>query len=131
MNTARFIFRTVLPGLLFMSTGIMHFTAAPGFRAIVPPQLGHADLLVAISGIAEFAGGLGLLIPATRKAAGIGLITLLIAVWPANWYMALNAGAFANVAPAWVLWLRLPIQLPLIWWVVVAKRNAVTNRKAL
>jgi uncharacterized membrane protein len=119
----RFFLRTILPGLLFMSTGIMHFTAPAGFRAIVPPQLGHPELLVAISGIAECAGGVGLLVPATRGAAGIGLITLLVAVWPANWYMALNAHAFASVAPAWVLWLRIPLQLPLIAWVAYAKRS--------
>ena len=119
----KFFFRTILPGLLFMSTGIMHFTAAPGFRAIVPPQLGRPDLLVAISGIAEFAGGIGLLIPATRNAAGIGLIALLLAVWPANIYMALAAKQFASVAPAWVIWLRVPLQLPLLWWVWAARER--------
>ncbi len=117
----RFFFRTILPGLLFMSTGIMHFTAAPGFRGIVPPQLPHPELLVVISGIAEFAGGLGLLIPATRSAAGIGLIALLLAVWPANIYMAIAAHQFANLAPAWVLWLRVPLQIPLLLWVWAAR----------
>ena len=108
-----------------MATGIMHFAGPAGFRAIVPPQLGHPELLVAISGVAEFAGGLGLLIPATRRAAGIGLIALLVAVWPANWYMALNAHAFATVAPAWVLWLRVPLQLPLIAWIVANARSSL------
>ncbi len=112
-------FRARLPGLLFVSTGIMHFTAAAGFRAIVPPALGHAPALVAISGVAEIAGGLGLLVPATRNAAGIGLIALLVAVWPANIFMALAAGSFATVAPAWALWLRVPLQ----WWVWIARRT--------
>jgi len=120
--TIGFFFRTIAPGLLFISTGIMHFTGAPGFRAIVPPQLGHADVLVAISGAAELAGGIGLLLPATRGAAGIGLIALLLAVWPANIYMAFAANNFANVAPAWVIWTRVPLQLPLIWWVAIARR---------
>jgi uncharacterized membrane protein len=88
----------------------------------VPPQLGHADLLVAISGVAELAGGIGLLIPATRNAAAIGLIALLIAVWPANIYMAIDAAHFTAVAPAWVIWLRVPFQLLLIWWVAAARR---------
>lgn len=121
MTVGRF-FRTIAPGLLFISTGIMHFTAAPGFRAIVPPQLGHADALVAISGVAELAGGIGLLVPATRSAAGIGLIALLVAVWPANIYMAFAANDFASVAPAWVLWARVPLQIPLVWWVIAARR---------
>jgi uncharacterized membrane protein len=120
--TIGFFFRRVAPGLLFISTGIMHFAAAPGFRAIVPPQLGHAELLVTVSGVAEIAGGIGLLVPATRSAAGIGLVALLLAVWPANIYMAFAAKDFANVAPAWVLWLRVPLQVPLIWWVAIARR---------
>jgi len=119
----RFVLRTVLPAVLFIFTGSQHFFHAAAFTNIVPPQFGHADLLVAISGAAEMAGGIGLLIPATRNAAGIGLIVLLIAVWPANWYMALAAERYANVAPAWALWLRVPIQLPLIWWVAIARRE--------
>ena len=87
------------------------------YEKIVPPQLGHAPELVAISGIAEIAGGLGLMIPRTRRAAGFGLIALLVAVWPANIFMAVEANHFASVAPAWVLWARVPLQIVLIWWV--------------
>jgi uncharacterized membrane protein len=119
----RFVLRTVLPGLLFIVTGTLHFLRPSLYLSIVPPAFGHAALLVAISGAAELAGGIGLLVPATRKAAAIGLIVLLIAVWPANWYMALNAGQFAAVAPAWVIWLRIPLQLPLIWWIVLTARR--------
>jgi uncharacterized membrane protein len=114
-------FRIVLPGLLFITTGVMHFTQAASFRSIVPPAFGHAEALVAISGVAEIAGGLGLLIPATRNAAGIGLIALLVAVWPANIYMALAAGSFTSVAPAWALWARVLFQIPLMWWVYRAR----------
>ena len=119
----RFFLRVVLPALLFLTSGILHFAKPALFRAIVPPQLGHAEALVAISGAAEIAGGAGLLIPATRNAAGIGLIALLVAVWPANIYMALAAREFASVAPAWGLWLRVPLQIPLIWWVLAARRS--------
>jgi uncharacterized membrane protein len=118
----RFIVRTLLPALLFIFTGTMHFVKPAMFRSIVPPAFGHTGELVALSGAAELAGGIGLLLPATRNAAGIGLIALLVAVWPANWYMALAADRFAAVAPAWVLWLRVPLQLPLIWWVEIARR---------
>jgi uncharacterized membrane protein len=121
MGVVRFLVRVVLPAALFLTSGILHF-ARPGlYLSIVPPQLGHAATLVAISGVAEIAGGLGLLIPATRSAAGIGLIALLLAVWPANWYMALAADRFADVAPAWVLWVRVPVQVLLIWWVAIAR----------
>jgi uncharacterized membrane protein len=118
----RFVLRVVLPAVLFLCTGSQHFFSPAAFTNIVPPQFGHADVLVAISGAAEIAGGVGLLIPATRNAAGIGLIVLLVAVWPANWYMALDTARFANVAPAWVLWLRVPVQVLLIWWVATARR---------
>lgn len=105
---------------MFLTSGTGHLTHPEIFTSIVPPQLGHANLLVAISGVAELAGGIGLLIPAKRRAAAIGLIALLIAVWPANIYMAIEAAHFASVAPAWVIWLRVPLQLLLIWWVVCA-----------
>ena len=91
----------------------------------MPPQLGHANVLVALSGAAELAGGIGLLIPATRTAAAFGLIALLVAVWPANIYMAIAADRFAAVAPAWMIWLRVPVQLLLIWWVAAARTRPV------
>ena len=109
--------RAAITGLLFVAAGALHFIRPGMYEKIVPPQLGHAPELVAISGIAEIAGGLGLLIPRTRRAAGLGLIALLVAVWPANIYMAIESGRFAATAPAWVLWARVPLQLALIWWV--------------
>jgi uncharacterized membrane protein len=120
----RFVARTGLPALLFLVSGTLHLVRPALFLAIIPPQLGHAHALVAISGAAELAGGLGLLLPATRRAAALGLIALLVAVWPANWYMAFAASHFAAVAPAWVIWLRVPLQLPLIWWVGLALRRS-------
>ncbi|MEA2688459.1 MAG: hypothetical protein QOD51_1066, partial [Candidatus Eremiobacteraeota bacterium] len=58
-----------------------------------------------------------LLVPQTRRAAGLGLIALLLAVWPANIYMAVDAERFARVAPAWALWGRVPLQIALMWWI--------------
>jgi uncharacterized membrane protein len=109
--------RTAIPGVLFIAAGALHFVRPGMYQQIVPPQLGHAPELVAISGLAEIAGGLGLMIPRTRRAAGIGLIVLLLAVWPANIYMAVEANHFATVGPAWALWARVPLQVVLIWWV--------------
>jgi uncharacterized membrane protein len=107
----------VIAGVLFIAAGAVHFIRPAMYEQIVPPQLGHAGVLVAISGIAEIAGGLGLMIPRTRRAAGLGLIALLVAVWPANIYMAIEADRFAAAAPAWVLWARVPLQVVMIWWV--------------
>jgi uncharacterized membrane protein len=115
--------RAGITGILFIAAGALHFVRPVMYEQIVPPQLGHAGVLVAINGIAEIAGGLGLMIPRTRRAAGWGLIALLVAVWPANISMALEAERFAGVAPAWALWARVPLQLVMIWWVERSSRH--------
>lgn len=114
--------RALIPGVLFVAAGTLHFVRPAMYEQIVPPSFGHARELVAISGVAEIAGGLGLLIPRTRRAAGYGLIALLLAVWPANISMALDAQKFAQVAPAWALWARVPLQVVLMWWMERASR---------
>jgi uncharacterized membrane protein len=108
---------SLVPAVLFIAAGAMHFVRPQMYAKIVPPALGHEAELVAISGLAEIAGGIGLLVPATRRSAAYGLIALLLAVWPANIFMAVDAKQFSGVAPAWALWLRVPLQLPLIWWI--------------
>jgi uncharacterized membrane protein len=105
---------------LFVLGGIMHIVSPRMFIAIVPPFLPWPAALVAISGVAEIAGGLGLLSVRTRRAAGLGLIVLLLAVFPANIYMAWKG----MMLPAWILWARLPLQFLLIWWVNVATRKS-------
>ena len=106
----------------FIGAGVMHFIRPRMFTQIVPPQLPAPQTLVAVSGAAEVLGGVGLLIPRLRKAAGWGLVALLAAVFPANIYMATVAERFTSLAPAWVLWARLPLQ-PLamlwVWWAAV------------
>jgi uncharacterized membrane protein len=105
-----------LLALLFGGAGLTHFFAAEFFIRIVPPYLPNAPLIVAVSGVAEIAGAAGLLLPATRRWAGLGLIALLIAVFPANVRMLQMAlDAHASVAWQASLWLRLPVQGVLIW----------------
>ena len=82
----------------------------------MPAWLDYKLTLVYVSGVFEILGGLAVLIPKTRKLAGIGLIALLIAVFPANINMALNSQNFPNI-PNTLLWLRLPLQFVLIGWV--------------
>ncbi|MGI4760992.1 MAG: DoxX family protein [Janthinobacterium lividum] len=101
--------------LLFVGAGVLHFVHPAPFLRIVPPALPAPRLLVLLSGVAEVAGGLGLLLPATRRLAGWGLLALLVAVFPANVYMVGLASALH--IPAWVLWARLPLQ-PLLGWAV-------------
>ena len=116
--------RLLLAGI-FAFAGVMHFIISASYVGIMPPWLPWHRELVYLSGVLEIAGGVGLLIPRIRRAAGIGLVLLLIAVWPANLQMLLNARAAS--APAWyqtLLWLRLPLQLVLVWWVWRASRVA-------
>jgi uncharacterized membrane protein len=103
--------------VLMVSIGTLHFLRADDFVAIVPEALPYPAALVAISGIAEIAGGLGLILPATRRLAAWGLIALYVAVFPANINMAVNQLPLAgHDMPAWTLWARLPLQLVLIAW---------------
>lgn len=101
--------------LLFTVAGILHFLKPDAYLRIMPPSLPAPRLLVALSGAAEVAGGLGLVLPATRRAATWGLLALLVAVLPANVYM-LQIHQQLHL-PAWALWARLPLQ-PLLMWAV-------------
>ena len=97
--------------------GTLHFVRPGPFVAIVPPQLPAPLALVYVSGVFEILGGLGLLVPRTRRAAEYGLIALYFAVFPANIYQAIAGIGFPGVTPpAWALWARLPLQLVLVVW---------------
>jgi len=104
-------------GTLYLSAGALHLLITPRYVAIMPPYLPAPRILVLISGTAEIAGGLGILLPiaAVQRAAAWGLIALLIAVMPANINMVTNHVDFPAI-PLWAVWLRLPLQLPLIYW---------------
>lgn len=104
-----------------VAIGALHFIAPDPFVAIVPDYLPEPLLLVWVSGVFEILGGVGLLVPRTRAAAGWGLIALYIAVFPANVWMATEgiAPEGMEVAPA-LAWGRLPLQIVFIawaWWV--------------
>lgn len=122
MPTIRVAFLYLL-ALLFIAAGIFHFVRPGAYARIVPPFLPYPMVLVYISGVAEIVGGVGLLIPSLRPWAGVWLVVLLVAVFPANIYMAVAPErAGFGVAPVW-LWLRLPLQLLLIAWVLWAART--------
>lgn len=113
-----------LCGPFFIFAGAMHFVIPGAYRRIVPPYLPAPGALVAASGVAEIAGGAGLIVPATRRAAGWWLIATLVAVFPANLHMALNPGQFPKVpGGAAALWARLPLQAGFIAWVLGAMRD--------
>jgi uncharacterized membrane protein len=104
--------------LLFGVAGVAHFVVPGVFEAIVPTWVSNAPLAVQLSGVAELLGAVGLLLPATRVVAAWGLIALLVAVFPANVQMLLNArAAGASAVYVAMLMVRLPLQPLLIWWV--------------
>jgi uncharacterized membrane protein len=103
-------------GLAFLGAGVNHFLMPRAYARIVPPSLKRLDTeVVAASGVAEIACGLGVLLPRTRRAAGIGTIALLAAVFPANLYMARAPQEFRRI-PRWALYARLPLQPLMMWW---------------
>jgi uncharacterized membrane protein len=107
----------------------LHFALPAYYRAIVPSYLPAPATLVAVSGAAEIAGGVGLLVPRLRRAAGVGLIILLVAVLPAN--VAMLQLYRASGALWWqelLLWLRLPFQGILAWWVWRLSRESLEGR---
>jgi uncharacterized membrane protein len=112
--------RTVLRWLLtvfMVGAGVNHFVSPDAYEAMVPRALPSPSALVVISGLAEIAGGLGLILPATRRLAAWGLVLLFLAVFPANINMAINHLPLGtHEVPTWALWARLPLQLVLIAW---------------
>jgi uncharacterized membrane protein len=109
-------------GLLYVATGVGHFLAPEALERIVPPQLPEPMALVYLSGVAEIALGVGVLFERTRRASAWGIVALLIAVFPANVYMAIDGVATEMVpdrfddAARIAAWLRLPLQAVLIGW---------------
>jgi uncharacterized membrane protein len=107
----------IILAIFFTASGSLHFLIPQAYLKIVPPYLPAPFTLVQISGAAEILGGIGLIVPTTRHAAARGLIVLLIAVLPANVYMAAAHLRFPGfMGQSWVQWARIPLQLPLIYW---------------
>ncbi|HEY4263555.1 MAG TPA: DoxX family protein [Schlesneria sp.] len=102
-------------GGLYVTAGVAHFVLTKTYEGIMPDYMPAHHELVLLSGAAEIAGGVGVWVPQTRRAAALGLVVLLVAVMPANIWMVQHPERYPGV-PLWVLWLRLPLQLPLIWW---------------
>jgi uncharacterized membrane protein len=101
--------------VFFIGSGVNHFVIPGTYKQIVPPGMGDPAMLVRVSGVAEIAGGVGVLVPRTRRLSGFGLIALLAAVFPANLHMARNPEKFKKI-PAWALYARLPLQPLAMWW---------------
>jgi uncharacterized membrane protein len=114
MRRLKFISKLVLGGV-FILAGLNHFLNPGLYLQIMPPYLPWPLFLVYLSGMLEILFGTLVFVPKFTKLAAWGLILLLIAIFPANLHMALNADKFAAI-PSIFLWLRLPLQAVLIAW---------------
>lgn len=118
-KTKRTVGKTVsliLCGSAFIAAGLNHFFNPSIYCKIMPSYLPYPLELVYISGVFEVLGGVGLLMPALRPIAVWGLLLLLLAVYPANINMALHPELTPKL-PVLVLYLRLPLQFALMYWV--------------
>ena len=118
-KTGKVVGKWVLAAL-FITGGIGHFVATDVYLKIMPPYLPFPRALVLLSGVFEVVLGLLLLVPATSRFAAWGLIALLVAVFPANYFMFQHPERF-SVSPAWLM-LRLPLQGLLIYWAYIHTR---------
>ena len=109
--------------LFWTVAGANHFVNPKFYDAIVPPPLdGNARLITNVSGAAELLGAVLALIPSQSRLARIYLLGLLLAVYPANIWMALEPSRF-NALPHWALIARLPVQFLFAWHVLAGTRR--------
>ena len=103
----------IIMSLFYIGAGISHFFNSDWYVRIVPPILPFKVAIVNISGVFEVVLGFLLIFPKTRFIAGWGLILLLLAVYPANIYVALTNGKAMDTTPM-IAWARLPFQFVFI-----------------
>ena len=121
----------IVLGAFFIAAGALHFVKPRPYESIMPEALPAHRELVYLSGVAEMAGGAGVLAEPTRRPAGWWLIATMLAVFPANINMAVEAERFRDV-PEPLLWARLPLQAAIVYWIwrvaVRAPTSAATPR---
>jgi uncharacterized membrane protein len=113
--------------LTFLFTGATHFSGVKNdYAAMIPSPFPKSLWLIYLTGVLEIAGAIGLLLARVRKVAGVCLIVLLVALFPANVNAALNDIPFRGQPPT-SLWLRGLIQLffvAMIWWSAVKNQDS-------
>jgi uncharacterized membrane protein len=119
------IFFKILFSLLFILGGIAHFTKTSFYLGMMPSYLPFHLELVYISGVIEFTLGGLLLVPKYSRYAAMGLVSVLIAVFPANINMYLNAEQFTDMSETSLL-IRLPIQLLILSWALFYTKKIKT-----
>jgi len=109
-------------GAFWIFAGIMHFVIPRQYTAIMPDYLPAHRELVAASGVAEIAGGVAVLHPKMRAFGRWWIIAVLVAIYPANIWMAQRHERFSDI-PRWALWARLPLQFLFGAWALDVTRD--------
>src|SRR4051794_33481760 len=109
-------------GPFFVFAGLMHFLIPRQYEAIVPDYGRARRRIVYASGLAEIAGGAGVMHPRTRRLAAWWSVATLLAVFPANVHMALNPERYRVPGGRLALYLRLPVQGLFVAWALAARR---------
>lgn len=111
--------------IMFLFTGVTYFIDMKyNYAAMLPGFAPMKVSIIHLTGALQILGAIGLLIPRTRRLAGVCLALLLVAMFPGNVYAAINGGPFRGEPPT-PLWLRAPIQLFFIGmtlWTSIGKR---------
>jgi uncharacterized membrane protein len=110
----------------FSASGVVHLVHPTTFTPIVPTFLPGKTVLVYVSGVAELICAAGLW--RRDRWAGLAAAGLLVAIWPANLQMAVNAQRGDDVVTKVEDWVRLPLQIPLIWCALQSGRPPTSPR---
>lgn len=114
MQNLKIISRWIL-AIVFVIAGIYHFVNPQIYLRIMPPYLPAHLFLIYLSGFFQIVLGILLTVPIFSRPASWGIIALLIAVFPANIFMAMNTELFPEINPI-LIWLRLSLQFVMIGW---------------
>lgn len=114
-------------GVFMVAAGVAHFVNPDFYLRIMPPWLPWHEELVWLSGLCEVVAGVLVLIPRTRRVGGLIAIAVLLGVFPANLWMAVDRSIWPEI-PLWARWVRLPAQAVLIYWAWWVTRSPATQR---
>lgn len=120
--SVRFLMR-LLMAVFYLAAGILHLKSPSGFVRIVPPFVPWPQTVVWLTGLAEIAGAVGLMVPRLKYAAGISLAAYAICVFPANINHAINMISVGGLPDTW--WYHGPrflLQPVLVWWALYCTR---------
>lgn len=126
------VFLRTIYSIILFGAGILHFVREKGFRRVVPKFMPFRKAIVLISGVFEIIFAVLLWVKKGQHITRKLLAFFMIAVFPANVYMAVKKVSFTpgKQANPWILWLRLPLQIPLIIGALMLGRTNNFHEKA-